>query len=130
MEFELKPPASEESVSQLHGQYPNLPAEYFEFLLRSDGGEGFVGISPGYFALWAAHEVASFSSEYQVETYLPGYVAVGSNGGGDLYVFPISGWPPGIFLVPAIGMEQRYVSLVARSFSAFVEQFGGEWQHA
>lgn len=125
--YELKAPAAEEAVLKLLAQFPHLPAEYFSFLLRSDGGVGFLGISPGYFILWSAHEVAQFSSEYGVPIYLPGYVAVGSSGGGELYVFPISGWPLGIFTVPAIGMAQDVVGLVAHSFLAFVAEFGGEW---
>jgi hypothetical protein len=35
------------------------------------------------------------------------HVAVGSSGGGELYVLPISGSPSGIFMVPAIGMAQE-----------------------
>lgn len=127
--YRLNPPATAEAVARLRAEFPSLPADYFSFLLRSDGGEGFVGISPGYFQLWSAHEISQVSAEYQLQIYLPGYVAIGSSGGGDLYVFPISGWPPGIFVVPAIGMELTYVDLVARSFDAFVEQFGKRWQH-
>jgi hypothetical protein len=126
--YKLNVPASEEAVTALRAQFPHLPDDYFSFLLRSDGGEGFLGISPGYFALWSAHEVVKFSTEYEVPIYLPGYVAVGSNGGGELYVFPISGWPSGIFTVPAIGMAPDVVDLVARNFSAFVAEFGGEWK--
>lgn len=125
----LKPPASSDAVERLRAEFPNLPADYFSFLLRSDGGEGFLGISPGYFQLWSAHEVSRVSSDYQLDIYLPGYVAVGTSGGGDLYVFPISGRPPGIFIVPAIGMEERHVDLVARSFDSFVHEFGKHWQH-
>ena len=86
VKYELKGPAQEDGVLRLQGQYPNLSADYFSFLLRSDGGEGFVGVSPGYFCLWSAHDVANFSSEYQVHIYLPGYVAIGSSGG-------VATWP-------------------------------------
>lgn len=51
MTYELKGPAAELALSKLREQFPNLPPDYFSFLLRSDGGEGFVGISPGYFGL-------------------------------------------------------------------------------
>jgi hypothetical protein len=49
--YELKGPAAEQAVSKLREQFPNLLPDYFSFLLRSDGGEGFVGIRLGYFAL-------------------------------------------------------------------------------
>jgi hypothetical protein len=124
--YELNPPANSADVALLREQLPLLPADYFSFLLESDGGEGFVGVEPGYFQLWRANEVARCSSEYEVPKYLPGYVAVGSSGGGELFVFPVSGTPPGIFRVPAIGMAPAGVRRVARSFSAFVSEFGYE----
>ena len=107
MRYELNPGASADGVASLRERFPNLPADYFSFLRHSDGGEGFVGVQPGYFQLWRATEVAQYSAESQVQEYLPGYLAVGSNGGGELYVFPISGSPPGIFMVPAIGMAAK-----------------------
>src|SRR5262249_25490496 len=48
-------------VSALRKQFPHLPDDYFSFLLQSDGGEGFVGIEPGYFALGIAPSVITAS---------------------------------------------------------------------
>jgi hypothetical protein len=126
LHFELNPGASTDDVQGLRDRFPDLPADYYSFLCQSDGGEGFVGIQPGYFQLWRAIEVAKYSSQYQAQEYLRGYVAVGSNGGGELYVFPITGWPPGIFRVPAVGMAAADVQKVASSFTAFVAEFGNE----
>lgn len=127
MRCQLNTPPSAEAVAKLQEQFPNLPSDYFAFLRRSDGGEGFLGISPGHFQLWRASEVAWISNEYEVPKYLPGYVAIGSSGGGDLFVFPVCGSPAGIFVVPAIGMEPDCTELVASTFSAFVAEFGKEW---
>jgi hypothetical protein len=127
-DFALAGPAAEDVVTDLRSTFPNLPADYFDFLLRSNGGEGSLGISPGYAILWGAHEVAQFNSEYEVQTYLPGYVAVGASGGGDLFVFPLSGSPAGIFGVPAIGMAPDVVDLVAPTFTALVGAFSGIWR--
>ena len=128
MRYALNPGATANDVAGLRDRFPQLPADYLSFLQQSDGGEGFVGIKPGYFQLWRAHEVARYSSEYEVHEYLPGYVAIGSNGGGELYVLPLSGWPSGIFMVPAIGMAPEAVQKVAPSFTAFVSEFGNECQ--
>jgi hypothetical protein len=127
MRYELNPPASPENVRSLRDQFPNLPSEYFEFLLRSDGGEGFLGIRPGYFQLWASHEVVHFSSMYQVTEYLPAYLAVGSSGGGELFILAVSGSPAGIFCIDPISLKSEDVVLVAPNFAAFVSQFGGDW---
>lgn len=127
LHYELNTGASIEAVSKLHAEYPKLPEDYFQFLLKSDGGEGFVGLSPGYFQLWQAHQVSRFSSEYGVSQYLPGYVAIGGSGGGELYVFSVTGQPPGLFHVPAIGMESDVLEQVADSFSDFIIEFGNDW---
>jgi hypothetical protein len=132
LSYTLNDPAPTEVVRRLRQRFSNLPSDYLDFLLRHDGGEGFLGISPGYFALWSAKDVEQFTREYELHIYLPEYVCIGSSGGGDLYVLPISGEPAGIFSVPAIGMAPDVVELVAPSFSAFAKEFGGEWnpQHA
>ncbi|MFO1315575.1 MAG: SMI1/KNR4 family protein [Burkholderiales bacterium] len=124
MRYALNPGASEDDLNSLRKQFPMLSNDYLAFLANSDGGEGFVGLAPGYFQLWRASEVARYSSEYEVQKYLPGYLAIGSDGGGDLYVLPVTGSPPGLFIVPAIGMEAAAVESVAGSFSAFASAFG------
>ena len=123
----LNPPASPEEVRKLRRQLPRLPSEYFEFLTRSNGGEGFLGVSPGYFVLWPAESVVRFTHEYELHIYLPGYVCVGSSGGGTLLVFPVPGLPTGLFAVEAIGMAIEDLELVTPSFHEFVAAFGGEW---
>lgn len=123
----LNPPAQPKEVLKLRQQLPHLPPEYFEFLSRSNGGEGFLGISPGYFALWPAESVVTFTHEYELHVYLPGYVCIGSSGGGTLFVFSESGSPPGLFAVEAIGMEIEDLELVTPTFGEFVTAFGGEW---
>lgn len=128
LHYELNPAASMEDVSKLRIEYPDFPEDYFQFLLKSNGGEGFVGLSPGYFQLWQAHEVSRFSAEYGVSQYLPGYVAIGSSGGGELYVFSATGKPPGLFIVPAIGMKSDVLQIVATHFSDFISEFGNDWQ--
>lgn len=127
MQYKLNPGAAPDVVSKLRKEFPLLPEDYFQFLLQSDGGEGFVGVQPGYFALWQAHEVSECSSSYEVPKYLPGFMAIGSSGGGDLYVLSVSGRPPGLYLVPAIGMEPAVVELVTTTFSEFVSEFGNDW---
>jgi hypothetical protein len=124
----LNGPATELAVAALRARFPHLPGDYFSFLLRANGGEGMLGISPGHFVHWPAEDVARFTLEYQVHIHLPGYAAIGSSGGGDLLVFPASGMPPGIFAVPAIGMATEVVELVASGFPAFVAEFGKAWK--
>jgi hypothetical protein len=120
------PPGTAEAIRSLQLACPSLPAEYLSFLARFNGAEGSLGIEPGWFLLWPAEEVANLSAGYQVPQYLPGYVAFGSNGGGELFVFPLQptdGALP-VFMAPAIGMGPSALIKVAASFSEFAAAFG------
>ena len=123
--------AAAQAIAALRERFPALPDDYFEFLARHNGGEGSLGVNPGWFQLWPAESVVESSDGYGLPTFLPGYTAIGSNGGGELFVFASSGMPPGLFMVPAIGMARETLALVAPSFTQFVAAFGREWsEHA
>ncbi|MDM4769430.1 hypothetical protein [Solimonas sp. SE-A11] len=98
-------------------------------MARSNGGEGFVGVEPGYFALWPSEDIPVASDQYQINIYCPEFIAVGSNGGGELFVFALSGTPKGLHMVPAIGMDPNDIWLVAPTFSAFEAAFGGDCEN-
>jgi hypothetical protein len=96
------------------------------YLCKSNGAEGDLGIPPGWFVVWAAEEAAVASAEYEVPTYLPGYFAFGGNGGGELFVFQLTGSADDrpVFMVPAIGMSPSELLRVAESFAEFESQMG------
>ena len=62
-----------------------LPSEYLDFLGQHNGGEGFIG--DNYIICWKAEELADFNREYEVETFAPGILLFGSDGGGEGYGF-------------------------------------------
>jgi hypothetical protein len=123
--------APAQAVAALRERFPGLPDDYFAFLARHNGGEGSLEIDPGWVQLWPAESVAEFSGGYGLANFLPGYTAIGSSGGGELFVFASAGAPPGLFMVPAIGMSPETVTPVAPSFVHFTAAFGKEWsEHA
>jgi hypothetical protein len=117
--YTINPPASHTDIDELRLIFPDLPSAYFAFLQKNDGCEGDLGLEPGYVILWRAAEVELFTSEYLVPEYCPGYICIGSNGGGELFVVSLSGDPAGVFMVPASGMEPDALTLVADSFEQF-----------
>jgi hypothetical protein len=123
-------PAPIASLELLRGEYPALTREYFDFLGRSNGAEGPLGIDPGWFVVWPAEEAIVASRDYQVPKYLPGYFAYGGNGGGELFVIPVQSLdgPCPVQMVPAIGMSPTELQGVADSFSDFVSAMGKEWR--
>ena len=67
-------------------------------------------MNPGWFQLWRAQEVISLNEAYRLSQNLPGHTAIGSNGGGELFVFEALRGPVSrVFRVPAIGMARAAV---------------------
>jgi hypothetical protein len=100
-----------------------LPLEYTQYLEQRGVFEGFTSGVPGYVALWPVSEIAGNNADVQIETYAPGFIAFGGDGGGELLVFDRAG---AVFTLPMIGMEPRYAVKVAESFG----EFAGRFKHA
>ena len=70
-----------------------LPNEYIAYI-ESDGvSEEFTEGLPGYFALWHPDEIEANNKDLQVETYAPGFLGFGTDGGGELLAFDSTGAP-------------------------------------
>lgn len=72
--------------------------------LSKKGGEGEIDLQPGYCILWPVEAVFINGSDYQVTDYAPGFLAFGSNGGGELFAFDMR--EPGkapVVILPGIG---------------------------
>jgi hypothetical protein len=79
--FTGNPPVRPESLVEFEARSGiRLPDEYQSFLLRSNGGEGFIG--DGYVILWQIEELLQLNAGYEVATNAPGLFAFGSDGGG------------------------------------------------
>lgn len=102
-----------------------LPPEYLEYLRRSNGGGGDIGMEPGLVHLWAAEEVAQSNQEYEVQRNVPGFYAFGSSGGGEMFAFDThrkKPWP--IVIIPFIPMDAAYAVQIATDFASFQTMFG------
>jgi hypothetical protein len=98
----------------------DLPPDYVDFLLSTDGGEGFIGwegFEGKYFQLWKIDELPDVNIAYHAKEYLPGFLLIGSNGGGDAYAFDMKSGSNEIHRVPFIGMEEEYAHGLGISFS-------------
>jgi hypothetical protein len=100
-----------------------LPADYFDCLLRFNGGEGDIA-EELYGQVLSAEDALNATAEYECEQYLPGYFVFGSDLGGELFVMPQHSpdrrCP--VYRVPAIGMGEQHLIELAESFHAFVAQ--------
>jgi len=125
-------PANRELVERLVTESAvRLPGEYLALLRYSNGGEGELGIEPGWFQLWPAEAVMSLNEAYEVGQNLPGFLGFGSNGGGELLAFDTqSGIAGQVYAIPFIPMTTEGARVVANDFSAFVRAMGHEYEDA
>jgi hypothetical protein len=123
------PPAATDAIQDLvSGCAIDLPDEYIEFLRFSNGGEGELGVDPGWFQIWPAEQVIQLNEGYKVTENIPGYFAFGSNGAGEMLVFDArSEQPWSVAMIPFIHMQSYEAKIIAPDFEAFVRQMGREF---
>jgi len=119
--FRCRPRAIDAAIAESERRLGvKLPKEYVAFLGLCNGGEGVIG-DKTYAILWSVEELASLNDGYQVQSYVPGLLIFGSNGGGEAYGFDMRTpeWP--ILAVPFVGMEWELAEPMGASFAAFLE---------
>ena len=60
-----------------------LPESYLSFLSKCNGGQGPVSVQPCWLCLYPAEEVAKIELDGTYHEFFPGYLTIGSNGGGE-----------------------------------------------
>ena len=124
--WERASPATPDAIARLADcAGVDLPDDYLSFLGLSNGGEGSLGIEPGWFQIWPAATVVRYNAEYELQVYVPGCFAFGSSGGGELLAFDARGskpWP--VVMIPCIGMSPNTVVRIATDFAEFTRHFG------
>lgn len=80
----LTQPASNAALKQL-SSVGRLPKDYVDFLLQSNGAEGFVGNS--YLILFPVEAIEPINQAAAVDKFAPGLIIFGSDGGGKSYAF-------------------------------------------
>lgn len=123
------PGASAEALGRLIQVAPiPLPASYISLLRLSNGGEGPLRVQPLYFCLDEAEYVADTIINKTHEEFFPGFLMIGSNGGGEFVAFDMR--TPGRLPVVALDMTNcdlsETVLPVADSFDDFIEIVGVE----
>jgi hypothetical protein len=101
---------------------PPIPASYEAYVEANGAVQCFTHDEgpPGVVALWPLEELTGNNAGYGLELYAPGFVAFGSDGGGELLCFDGSG---AVFMLPAIGMEPEVAIRIASSFEELTRRF-------
>jgi hypothetical protein len=93
-----------------------LPSDLRDFLLRSGGGEGWIG--GGYVAIYSTQELAEVHEGYQVDEFCPDLVLIGTDRGGE--AFAIDRSTGRYVMTPFIGDEPAVRVDVGGSFEEFL----------
>jgi hypothetical protein len=115
------PPYESAVDALLQGSPAGLPSDYIAFLRRFNGGEGPLSFEPGWVQLWAADEVLDLNAGYGVCELWPDYLAIGTNGGGELMLFERLGTRFGpIVMIPYIPLDPDLRVGVCSSFAHLI----------
>ena len=126
--WDREKPAPSHSIENLVSKSGlQLPEDYLDFLRLSNGGEGELPVDPYWFQIWRAEEVLKLNERYQVNSYVPGFFAFGSNLGGEMLAFDTrkhGSWP--VYMIPFITMDESDAKKVASDFLSFAQLLGIE----
>jgi len=119
-DFEFNDPASEDQIAAFERtERISLPSRYRDFLKMGNGGEGPVG-EFGYASFWKIEEIAGLNRDYHVQEYLPGYLVIGSDGGGE--AFAIKRDEAVYVQVPFVGLSEEDCVIMGNSFEDFLDK--------
>ena len=122
-EMERKSPAQEEKIKEVEERFGIcFPAQYKEFLLESNGIEGTFG-DFAYLVIWPIEDVCRYNLEYEVNTYNPGVVYFGSDGGGEIFAFDFRKKDITIVMLSTMAIDLDDMELYSSTFHEFLEKY-------
>jgi hypothetical protein len=98
-----------------------LPDDYRAFLRAFNGGTGFLA-GGRYAVLWDADELVERNVGYEIKAFCPGYLLIGSDGGGEAIAVRLDSAAPEYVVFPFIGGPEHAISGVP-SLEAFLGRF-------
>lgn len=104
---------------------PTIPSDYVDYITDTGPFECCTDddADPGYVVLWSFDEIAKSNADLEIETYAPGFVAFGGNGGGELLTFDRTG---AVFMLPMIGMEPDCALRIGGNFQELISRLDFE----
>jgi hypothetical protein len=101
------------------------PEDYLDFLLESNGAEGFMP-NGHYLMIDSVEQLVPCNEPYGLREAGPGLVAFGSDGAAVLYAFDTRHSPVTIVEVDSSCMDVGPVTLLGHTFSEFLETLNAD----
>lgn len=121
-QWHRRPGATLDVIRQAEAStHTHFPQDYLAFLVWSNGGEGYIGTS--YLSLWQVEEVYQLNLDYQIAKYLPDFLAIGTDGGGECYAlnFTVNPNEPSLVRVPLGDLDPGSGVLIGANFREGIE---------
>ncbi len=120
-DWNTAPPCSLKEIKKIVNELGiEFDSGYKEFLLWSDGGEGYIGYN--YISLWSLSSLVQLNKDYQIKKYLGDkYFVFGTNGNNICYGFDFlnSG---SIFTLSLEDLDQNEIIILAKDFDDFINR--------
>jgi hypothetical protein len=97
-----------------------FPDDYRDWLLSTNGSEAWFG--EVFVMLYSLDNVVAVTRAAEADQRLPGFVAIGSDGGGELLAFDFRKSPPPIVMVNSVCSGWHEGVFQASSFGDFMVQ--------
>ena len=127
-DFQKKALESKIEIKSIENHFGRkLPKDYIFFLEKYSGFEGFINVE--FVKIWAAEELVETNKGYEIQTYMPNTIGIGSNGSGEIIAIEFDeaeGY--GIFLTP-IDLDSEYNIDIGKDFTEFLYRLdcGKSW---
>lgn len=120
-QLEKRPGASLDAIRDRERELGiEFPPDYVEFMLASNGAEGFVGRGRAYIRIDPIEEITDDRLQHALGESHPGLVVFGSDGAGEAFAFDPRGGETTIVMFPRIGHDEGEVIFQARTFTEFL----------
>ncbi len=119
-EFSANPPADQQAIEEFEAQVRiQLPHDYVSFLRKMNGGEGNFG--EAYLSMWNIDWSVKCHKFNVAEDNWPGFLAFGSDGGGEQFGFDLRADAKEIVAFPYVSTGWEDSIRVAPTFTTFLE---------
>jgi hypothetical protein len=120
-QLEKRPAASLQAIRDRERELGiQFPPDYVEFMLASNGAEGFVGGGRAYIRIEPIEEMMNDRLQETLRDSWPGLVVFGSDGAGEAFAFDPRGGDVTIVMFPWIGHDEEEILLQGRTFTEFL----------
>ena len=119
-EMDREEPATIQMIEKVEKEWNiNLPNEYKQLLLFSNGVEGPIG-KTGYLSIWPINELVELNQEYAVDEFLPGIKYFGSDGADIAYGFKFYESETLVIEIPFDSIEENDAKKYSNSLFEFI----------